>query len=109
MADRFYEHPLTVLVVTNMLYSEAPWLHPRSSAMQARLNWLEVPLEGSTAYEFDEQISDLEKDRAGLVEDDSERAHGQSPLRDSLGAGDLPPGPGMAARAGHPPEGGLAA
>ena len=61
MADRFYEHPLTVLVVTNMLYSEAPWLHPRSSEMQARLNWLEVPLEGSTAYEFDEQISDLER------------------------------------------------
>ena len=61
MADRFYEHPLTVLVVTNMLYSEAPWLQPRSSAMQTRLNWLEVPLEGSTAYEFDEQISDLER------------------------------------------------
>ena len=61
MADRFYEHPLTVLVLTNMLYSEAPWLRPRSSAMQARLNWLEAPLEGSTAFEFDEQISDLEQ------------------------------------------------
>ena len=61
MADRFYEHPLTVLVVTNMLYSEAPLLRPRSSEMQVRLNWLEVPLEGSTAYEFDEQISDLER------------------------------------------------
>jgi hypothetical protein len=61
MADRFYEHPQTVLVVTNMLYSEAPLLRPRSSAKQARLNWLEVPLEGSTAYEFDEQISDLER------------------------------------------------
>ena len=59
MADRLYEHPLTVLVLTNMLYSEAPWLRPRSSAMQARLNWLEAPLEGSTAFEFDEQISDL--------------------------------------------------
>ena len=61
MADRFYEHPLTVLVLTNMLYSEAPWLHPRSNAMQARLNWTEVRLEGSTAFEFDEQIEDLEK------------------------------------------------
>ena len=61
MADRFYEHPLTVLVLTNMLYSEAPWLRPRSNAMQAHLNWLEVPLEGSTAFEFDEQISDLER------------------------------------------------
>ena len=65
MADRFYEHPLTVLVLTNMLYSEAPWLHPRSNAMQARLNWLEAPLEGSTAFEFDEQIRDLEQ----LVQD----------------------------------------
>ena len=61
MADRFYEHPLTVLVLTNMLYSEAPWLRPGSEAMQARLNWLEVPLEGSTAFEFDEQIGDLEQ------------------------------------------------
>ena len=61
MADRFYEHPLTVLVLTNMLYSEAPWLRPRSNAMQAHFNWLEVPLEGSTAFEFDEQISDLER------------------------------------------------
>ncbi|HEV3010975.1 MAG TPA: hypothetical protein VGX52_18260, partial [Burkholderiales bacterium] len=26
MVDRFYEHPATVLVVTNMYYTEAPWL-----------------------------------------------------------------------------------
>ena len=61
MADRFHEHPLTVLVVTNMLYSEAPSLRPRSNAMRARLDWLEVPLEGSTAFEFDEQIRSLEQ------------------------------------------------
>ena len=30
MADRFYEHPATVLVVTNMYYTEAPWLTPQS-------------------------------------------------------------------------------
>ena len=60
MADRLYEHPLTVLVLTNMLYSEAPWLRPRSSAMRARLNWLEAPLEGDTAFQFDEQIRELE-------------------------------------------------
>ena len=61
MADRFYEHPLTVLVLTNMLFSEAPRLHPRSNAKQARLNWKEVRLEGSTAFDFDEQIEDLGK------------------------------------------------
>jgi len=59
MADRFYEHPLSVLVVTNMLYSEAPSLRPGSKGKQARLNWLDVPLEGNTSYQFDEQINDL--------------------------------------------------
>jgi hypothetical protein len=28
MPDRFHEHPATVLVVTNMYYTEAPWLAP---------------------------------------------------------------------------------
>ena len=60
MADRFYEHPLTVLVLTNMLYSEAPRLSPRSEAARERLNWLEVPLGGKTAFEFDEQIRGLQ-------------------------------------------------
>ena len=60
MADRFYEHPLTVLVLTNMLYSEAPRLSPRSEAARGRLNWMEAPLGGRTAFEFDEQIRGLE-------------------------------------------------
>ena len=65
MADRLHEHPLTVLVLTNMFYSEAPWLYPRSEAMQARLNWLEVALEGNSSLEFDHQIQEL----GGYVED----------------------------------------
>ena len=60
MPDRFYEHPLTVLVITNMFYSEAPSLYPSSRAMQSKLNWQEVVLEGNSAFEFDEQIRDLE-------------------------------------------------
>ncbi len=28
MSDRLYEHPASVLVFTNMFYSEAPWLKP---------------------------------------------------------------------------------
>ena len=60
MADRFNEHPQTVLVITNMFYAEAPWLYPRSEAMQAKLNWCEVPLQGTSAYEFDRQIKDLQ-------------------------------------------------
>ena len=30
MPDRLFEHPATVLVMTNMYYSEAPWLKPNS-------------------------------------------------------------------------------
>jgi hypothetical protein len=60
MGDRFSEHPQTVLVITNMLYSEAPTLTPGSSEKAAKLNWLEVAFEGNTAYEFDEQIRELE-------------------------------------------------
>jgi hypothetical protein len=59
MSDRLSEHPQTVLVVTNMLYSEAPTLSPNTPRKQARLNWLEVAFEGTSASEFDEQIRDL--------------------------------------------------
>ena len=60
MADRFAEHPDLVLALTNMFYTEAPHLYPRAESMQARINWLEVPLEGSAAYDFDKQIRALE-------------------------------------------------
>lgn len=59
MADRFFEHPQTVLVVTNMYYSEAPWLKPRKAEAAERLNWWEIALEGETAHEFDSQIRAL--------------------------------------------------
>jgi len=60
MADRFFEHPATVLVVTNMYYSEAPWLAPKALSAASSLLWHEVPLAGGTAHEFSEQISALE-------------------------------------------------
>lgn len=60
MADRFYEHPATVLVVTNMYYNEAPWLAPRALAAATSLLWHEAALTGTTAHEFSEQISALE-------------------------------------------------
>jgi len=60
MADRFFEHPATVLVVTNMYYSEAPWLTPKALAAATSLLWHEVPLAGSTAHDFSEQIAALE-------------------------------------------------
>ena len=60
MGDRFFEHPQTVLIVTNMFYSEAPRLQPRNPAMQAKLNWWDIPLQGTTAYEFNQQINELQ-------------------------------------------------
>ena len=60
MADRFFEHPATVLVVTNMYYTEAPWLAPRALSAATALLWHEVALTGTTAHEFSEQIFALE-------------------------------------------------
>ena len=60
MPDRFHEHPATVLVVTNLYYTEAPWLVPRSMQAAASLNWIDVPLSGDTAHDFDEQIANLQ-------------------------------------------------
>jgi hypothetical protein len=60
MADRFHEHPATALVVTNMYYTEAPWLAPKALSAATSLVWHEVALTGSTAAEFSEQIEALE-------------------------------------------------
>jgi hypothetical protein len=60
MADRLFEHPATVLVVTNMYYNEAPWLAPKTVSAATSLVWQEVALTGTTAHEFDEQIAALE-------------------------------------------------
>jgi hypothetical protein len=60
MADRLYEHPATVLVVTNMYYSEAPWIAPKALAAATSFVWHEVALTGTTAHDFSEQITALE-------------------------------------------------
>ena len=60
MPDRFFEHPGTVLVMTNLYYAEAPWLVPNSVTAAASLSWHEVALTGTTAAEFDQQITALQ-------------------------------------------------
>src|SRR5437870_6603743 len=60
MADRLFEHPATVLVVTNMYYTEAPWLTPRAVAFATSMVWHEAALTGATSHEFSEQIAALE-------------------------------------------------
>jgi hypothetical protein len=58
MPDRFYEHPEMVFVVTNMSYREAPSMTPTGDDA-AELNWIEAPLEGSSADDFGRQIQEL--------------------------------------------------
>lgn len=60
LPDRFLEHPATVVVFTNMFYSEAPWLRVKSPAAANSLVWKEVALHGATSHEFGEQITALE-------------------------------------------------
>jgi hypothetical protein len=60
MPDRFFEHPSTVLVLTNMNYGDAPWLVPQSLTAATSLMWNEVALTGSTSHEFEEQITALQ-------------------------------------------------
>jgi hypothetical protein len=60
MPDRFFEHPATVLVLTNMYYAEAPWLSVKSAAAANSLVWRSVGLRGTTSAEFAEQIADLQ-------------------------------------------------
>lgn len=60
MADRFVEHPSTVLVLTNLAYADAPWLAVKSMSAASSLVWKELAMDGSTAHAFEKQITDLE-------------------------------------------------
>src|SRR5262249_26301390 len=60
MPDRFYEHPASVLVMTNMYYAEAPWLTPNSVAAATSLVWHELALTGTSSHEFERQITALQ-------------------------------------------------
>ncbi|MET0546639.1 MAG: hypothetical protein ABWZ40_10030 [Caulobacterales bacterium] len=60
MPDRFFEHPATVLVLTNMNYSEAPWLTPNAPHDPEKMIWREVALRGRSAAAFEEQITALQ-------------------------------------------------
>ena len=59
MSDRFCEHPATVLVLTNLAYADAPWLAVKSLSAASSMVWHEVSLTGSSAHQFEQQITDL--------------------------------------------------
>jgi SAM-dependent methyltransferase len=58
--DRLLEHPPTVFVITNMYYSEAPWLTARSPAAANSMVWKEVVLTGNSSADFERQIGELQ-------------------------------------------------
>ena len=60
LADRFNEHPQMVVVITNLYYTEAPWLEPNRKSAQEQLQWWDIPLEGNTAHDFSKQIAQLD-------------------------------------------------
>jgi hypothetical protein len=60
MADRFFEHPSTVLVLTNLAYTDAPWLAVKSVSAASSLVWHELQLTGNSAHRFEQQIINLE-------------------------------------------------
>ncbi len=64
MPDRFYEHPHTIVVITNLSYADAPDLMPADPQKAAELNWQEVRLSGTSAHEFGDQIAELMKSLA---------------------------------------------
>ena len=60
LPDRLAEHPQSVIALTNMFYAEAPYLWPKSPEHQRNVQWIDVPLKGDSAHEFDRQIHDLD-------------------------------------------------
>jgi hypothetical protein len=59
LPDRFCEHPATVLVLTNLAYADAPWLAVKSLNAASSMVWREAALTGSSAHDFEQQITDL--------------------------------------------------
>lgn len=60
LPDRFIEHPQMVVVLTNLHYSESPWLTPNTAAKRERMVFRTVELAGTSSYRFGEQLRDLD-------------------------------------------------
>ena len=71
MSDRLYEHPASVLVFTNLFYSEAPWLKPKTMVSSSSMVWKEVGLQGSSSHEFAEQLGEL----SGFLDENWQAGH----------------------------------
>jgi len=60
MPDRLFEHPETVLAITNISYADAPWLVPSKPETRSRMVWKAVPLTGDTTAAFERQMLELQ-------------------------------------------------
>jgi hypothetical protein len=60
LPDRLVEHPASVFVFTNLNYSEAPWLTPRDEQKAENINYRFVELDGSSAYEYGQQLGSMD-------------------------------------------------
>ena len=60
LPDRLVEHPASAFVFTNLNYSEAPWLTPRDEQKAENINYRFVELDGSSAYEYGQQLGSMD-------------------------------------------------
>jgi hypothetical protein len=61
LPDRLVEHPASVIVLTNLPYSEAPWLMPRNVNKAQALNWKVIELDGDSSYGFGQQLRSVDE------------------------------------------------
>ncbi len=61
LPDRLVEHPASVFVFTNLYYAEAPWLTPRDADKAKDINYRFVELDGHSAYEYGQQLGDMDE------------------------------------------------
>ncbi len=61
LPDRLYEHPMTVFVATNLYYYQAPWLSLQGRGDDMAINWIVLELEGEHSHQFEEQITNMQR------------------------------------------------
>lgn len=61
LPDRLVEHPASVIVLTNLPYSEAPWLMPRDVNKAQALNWKTMELDGDSSNGFGQQLRSIDE------------------------------------------------
>lgn len=61
LSDRFVEHPNMVFIISNLHYSEAASLTSSNNYKQNKMNWEKIKLQGNSSYDFNKQLSQMDK------------------------------------------------